>query len=71
MLSSPLLFPPLQPKIADVGLLRAMDGSTINVTTVVGTPGYVDPTYVRSQYATPSADVYRRVCWRNAVEASK
>ena len=33
----------------------------MNVTAVVGTPGYMDPAYVQSQYATPSADVYRCV----------
>ena len=34
----------------------------MNVTAVVGTPGYMDPAYVQSHYATPSADVYRCVC---------
>ena len=52
-----------QPKIGDFGLLREMDSSSsqMNVTAVVGTPGYVDPAYVQSQYSTPSADVYRCV----------
>ena len=54
---------PLQAKIGDFGLLREMDTSSsqMNVTAVVGTPGFVDPAYVQSQYATPSADVYRCV----------
>ena len=48
-----------QPKIADFGLLREMEGSTVHMTAVVGTPGYVDPAYVTSSIALPSTDVYR------------
>ena len=52
-----------QAKIADFGLLRQMDSSSsqMNITAVVGTPGCMDPAYVQSHYATPSADVYRYV----------
>ena len=56
-----LLDESLQPKIADFGLLREVGVSTVNVTQVVGTPGYVDPAYVSSRRATPAADVYRWV----------
>ena len=56
-----------QAKIADFGLLREMDSSSsqMNMTAVVGTPGYMDPAYVQSQYATPSVDVYRCVRWQH------
>ena len=54
-----LLTESLQPKVADLGLLREMEGSTVHVTQVVGTPGYVDPAYVTSSKATALSDVYR------------
>ena len=55
----PPFSPDLQAKIADFGLLREMEGSTLHFTQVVGTPGYVDPAYIQSHFATPAADVYR------------
>ncbi|CAI5517087.1 unnamed protein product [Closterium sp. Naga37s-1] len=45
-------------KIADFGLLREGEGSTVGNTRVMGTPGYVDPAYFKSQKATPMADVH-------------
>ena len=52
-----------QAKVADFGLLREVEESAVslNSTLVVGTPGYVDPAYVRSRFVTPAADVYRWV----------
>ncbi|GJP29931.1 hypothetical protein CLOM_g20506 [Closterium sp. NIES-68] len=49
----------LQPKIADFGLLRMGEGTTVNATRVMGTPGYVDPAYARTYKATTATDVYR------------
>ncbi|CAI7788871.1 unnamed protein product, partial [Closterium sp. NIES-54] len=48
----------LNAKIADFGLLREGEGSTVGNTRVIGTPGYVDPAYFKSQKATPMADVH-------------
>ncbi|CAI5519315.1 unnamed protein product, partial [Closterium sp. Naga37s-1] len=45
-------------EIADFGLLREGEGTAVGSTRVMGTPGYVDPAYVKSSKATPSADVY-------------
>lgn len=49
----------LTPRVADFGLLRDFNGTSLNVTSVVGTPGYVDPAYVMTRKATPACDVYR------------
>ena len=59
---SPVFLYSPQPKIADFGLVREMEGSTLHMTHIVGTPGYMDPAYIKSCFATPSADVYR---WAN------
>ncbi|GJP48391.1 hypothetical protein CLOM_g7681 [Closterium sp. NIES-68] len=48
----------MKAKIADFGLLRYSEGTSVAATRVMGTPGYVDPAYCRSQKATPMADVY-------------
>ncbi|CAI6011165.1 unnamed protein product [Closterium sp. NIES-65] len=48
----------MQPKISDFGLVRMTEGTTVNPTRVVGTPGYVDPAYSRTNKATPMADVH-------------
>ncbi|CAI7830726.1 unnamed protein product, partial [Closterium sp. NIES-53] len=48
----------MQPKIADFGLLRVGEGTTVQATRVMGTPGYVDPAYARTQKATTATDVY-------------
>ncbi|CAI5993445.1 unnamed protein product, partial [Closterium sp. NIES-64] len=51
----------MQPKVSDFGLVRMTEGTTVNPTRVVGTPGYVDPAYSRTSKVTPMADVYRWV----------
>ncbi|CAI7861668.1 unnamed protein product, partial [Closterium sp. NIES-53] len=48
----------MQPKVSDFGLVRMTEGTTVNPTRVVGTPGYVDPAYSRTNKATPMADVH-------------
>ncbi|CAI5973260.1 unnamed protein product, partial [Closterium sp. NIES-65] len=45
-------------KVADFGLLRQNEGTTVGDTRIMGTPGYVDPAYFKSNKATPMADVY-------------
>ncbi|CAI6004436.1 unnamed protein product [Closterium sp. NIES-65] len=46
-------------KLADFGLVRLGEGTFVAATRVMGTPGYVDPTYYRSHKATPKAAVHR------------
>ncbi|CAI5489940.1 unnamed protein product, partial [Closterium sp. Naga37s-1] len=48
----------MQAKIADFGLLRVGEGTTVGTTRVMGTPGYVDPIYSRTSKATTATDVY-------------
>ncbi|CAI7775209.1 unnamed protein product, partial [Closterium sp. NIES-54] len=48
----------MQAKIADFGLVRMGEGTTIGTTRIVGTPGYVDPVYSRTSKATAASDVY-------------
>ncbi|GJP57846.1 hypothetical protein CLOP_g17624 [Closterium sp. NIES-67] len=48
----------MQAKISDFGLVRMGEGTTVRSTRVVGTPGYVDPSYVASNKATTATDVY-------------
>ncbi|CAI5477871.1 unnamed protein product [Closterium sp. Yama58-4] len=48
----------MQAKIADFGLVRAEEGSTVGTTRVMGTPGYVDPIYFHTSKATSATDVY-------------
>ncbi|GJP63612.1 hypothetical protein CLOP_g20683 [Closterium sp. NIES-67] len=46
-------------KIADFGIARMGDESSSGDTTrILGTPGYVDPSYSKSRKATTAADVY-------------
>ncbi|CAI5459406.1 unnamed protein product [Closterium sp. Yama58-4] len=45
-------------KISDFGLVRMGEGTALQTTRVVGTPGYVDPAYAASNKATTAADVY-------------
>ena len=45
-----------QAKLADFGAVRSKDGAE---TRVVGTPGFVDPAYIRSGIADSTADIYR------------
>lgn len=45
--------------LADFGLARATDSKTITVTgTVMGTPAYLPPDFLRGEKATPAADMY-------------
>ncbi|GJP48856.1 hypothetical protein CLOM_g8134 [Closterium sp. NIES-68] len=53
-----LLGADMQAKIADFGLMRKEEGSTVGTTRVMGTPGYVDPIYFRTSKATSATDVY-------------
>ncbi|GJP37209.1 hypothetical protein CLOM_g21642 [Closterium sp. NIES-68] len=53
-----LLDKKMQAKVADFGLVRMGEGTTVDATRVMGTPGYVDPAYFKSQKATPMADVH-------------
>ncbi|GJP55523.1 hypothetical protein CLOM_g14471 [Closterium sp. NIES-68] len=48
----------MQAKISDFGLVRKGEGTTVQSTRVVGTPGYVDPSYVASKKAISATDVY-------------
>ncbi|GJP55648.1 hypothetical protein CLOM_g14591 [Closterium sp. NIES-68] len=48
----------MQAKIADFGLVRGGEGTTVGTTRIMGTPGYVDPVYSRTSKATPASDVY-------------
>lgn len=50
-----------EPKIADFGLARTLEGSQTLRTvagTILGTPGYVAPEVVKGEEAGPGADVY-------------
>ncbi|GJP33361.1 hypothetical protein CLOM_g17905 [Closterium sp. NIES-68] len=55
-----LLDSKMNAKVADFGLVRLGAGTSTAVasTRVMGTPGYVDPAYYKSQKATPAADVH-------------
>ncbi|CAI5466377.1 unnamed protein product [Closterium sp. Yama58-4] len=55
-----LLDSKMNAKVADFGLVRLGEGTsaTMASTRVMGTPGYVDPAYYKSQKATPAADVH-------------
>ncbi|CAI7812944.1 unnamed protein product [Closterium sp. NIES-54] len=48
----------MKAKVADFGLVRHGEGTSVAATRVMGTPGYVDPAYYKSQKATPMADVH-------------
>ncbi|GJP58598.1 hypothetical protein CLOP_g747 [Closterium sp. NIES-67] len=48
----------MQAKIADFGLVRAGEGTTVGTTRIMGTPGYVDPVYTKTSKATFASDVY-------------
>ncbi|CAI5982392.1 unnamed protein product, partial [Closterium sp. NIES-65] len=48
----------MQAKIADFGLVRMGEGTTVGTTRIMGTPGYVDPIYSRTSKATAASDVY-------------
>ncbi|CAI7906549.1 unnamed protein product [Closterium sp. NIES-54] len=48
----------MQAKVADFGLVRVGEGTTVGCTRVMGTPGYVDPVYSRTSKATTDTDAY-------------
>ncbi|CAI5458294.1 unnamed protein product [Closterium sp. Yama58-4] len=48
----------MQAKVADFGLARVEEGTRVGSTRVMGTPGYVDPTYSTTSKATTATDVY-------------
>lgn len=48
-----------EPKVADFGLLRVTSGDSASLTRIMGTPGYIDPAFSKSQKAHPSLDIYR------------
>ncbi|GJP35821.1 hypothetical protein CLOM_g20344 [Closterium sp. NIES-68] len=48
----------MQAKIADFGLVREGEGTTVGPTRVMGTPGFVDPIYSETSKATTATDVY-------------
>ncbi|GJP29899.1 hypothetical protein CLOM_g20218 [Closterium sp. NIES-68] len=48
----------MQAKIADFGLVRMEEGTTVASTRVMGTPGYVDLIYLKTSKATTATDVY-------------
>ncbi|CAI5489058.1 unnamed protein product, partial [Closterium sp. Naga37s-1] len=64
-----LLDKDMQAKIADFGLARAEEGSSVGSTQLVGTPGYVDPVYSKTSKASTATDVYREAL--AAKEAAK
>ncbi|CAI5472222.1 unnamed protein product [Closterium sp. Yama58-4] len=45
-------------KVADFGLVRMGEGTSVGTTRILGTPGYVDPAYTRTRRATTATDVY-------------
>ncbi|CAI7753443.1 unnamed protein product, partial [Closterium sp. NIES-54] len=47
-----------QAKIADFGLVRIGEGTSVSTTRVMGTPGYVDPAYFSTCKATTASDMY-------------
>ncbi|GJP55208.1 hypothetical protein CLOM_g14182 [Closterium sp. NIES-68] len=48
----------MQAKVADFGLVRVGEGTTVGTTRIMGTPGYVDPVYTKTYKATTTSDVY-------------
>ncbi|CAI5524357.1 unnamed protein product, partial [Closterium sp. Naga37s-1] len=57
-LANILLDQTMQARISDFGLVRKGEGTALQSTRVVGTPGYVDPSYAASNKATTATDVY-------------
>ncbi|GJP55210.1 hypothetical protein CLOM_g14184 [Closterium sp. NIES-68] len=45
-------------KVADFGLVRVEEGTTVGTTRIMGTPGYVDPVYTKTSKANTTSDVY-------------
>ncbi|CAI5459801.1 unnamed protein product [Closterium sp. Yama58-4] len=48
----------MQAKVADFGLLKRLTHGDADATRVAGTPGYVDPDYVRTNVITAKSDVF-------------
>ncbi|CAI5515877.1 unnamed protein product [Closterium sp. Naga37s-1] len=48
----------MQAKIADFGVARMVEGTTVGKTQYAGTPGYMDPAYIKTRTATTASDVY-------------
>ncbi|CAI7804912.1 unnamed protein product [Closterium sp. NIES-54] len=48
----------MQAKIADFGLVKMGEGTSVSTTRIMGTPGYVDPAYFSTCKATTASDVY-------------
>ncbi|CAI5996449.1 unnamed protein product [Closterium sp. NIES-65] len=48
----------MQAKIADFGVARMVEGTTVGKTQHAGTPGYMDPAYIKTHRATTASDVY-------------
>ncbi|CAI5521214.1 unnamed protein product, partial [Closterium sp. Naga37s-1] len=48
----------MQAKVADFGLLKRLTHGGADATRVAGTPGYVDPDYVRTNIITAKSDVF-------------
>ncbi|GJP32111.1 hypothetical protein CLOM_g16644 [Closterium sp. NIES-68] len=57
-LANILLDRDMHAKVADFGLVRMGEGTSVYTTRILGTPGYVDPAYSRTRKATTATDVY-------------
>ncbi|GJP58311.1 hypothetical protein CLOP_g23189, partial [Closterium sp. NIES-67] len=56
--STILLDDRLQARLVDAGFVRVVGNGEENGERVVGTPGYVDPSYAKTHVATPQSDIY-------------
>ncbi|CAI5989546.1 unnamed protein product [Closterium sp. NIES-64] len=57
-LANILLDDHMHAKVADFGLVRMGEGTSVYTTRILGTPGYVDPAYSRTRKATTATDVF-------------
>ncbi|CAI5949984.1 unnamed protein product [Closterium sp. NIES-65] len=57
-LANILLDQHMHAKVADFGLVRMGEGTSVYTTRILGTPGYVDPAYSRTRKATTATDVF-------------
>ncbi|CAI7880793.1 unnamed protein product [Closterium sp. NIES-54] len=57
-LANILLDDHMHAKVADFGLVRMGEGTSVYTTRILGTPGYVDPAYSRTGKATTATDVF-------------
>ncbi|CAI5949758.1 unnamed protein product [Closterium sp. NIES-64] len=58
----------MQAKVADFGLLKRLTHGDADATRVVGTPGYVDPDYNRTNVITTKSDVFREDEWESVAK---